>query len=80
MRVDHYYLEGLIMKTGTATYQANMFAGACRHEFTVLITGDDDGGHVEHGDVRRWVVSSRGEGVDIAERAGIRVNCWELVK
>lgn len=29
------------------------------------------------GDIRRWAVKSRGQGVDIALRAGIEITNWE---
>ena len=65
------------MKTATATYYENMFVGARRHEFSLIITSNGDGTETPISDIRRWAVSSRGEGVDIAERAGIRVTKWD---
>jgi hypothetical protein len=61
------------MKTGIATITRNVLCGAMPHEFSVIVTNNADGSTSNLGDIRRWAVSSIGQGYDIAERAGVHV-------
>lgn len=65
------------MKKAIASYTENAFIGACRHELSLTITNNADGSTAPLGDIRRFAVESRGQGVDIALRAGIQITNWE---
>lgn len=65
------------MKKAIGYYAENMYCGGKRNEFTINVTNNDDGTTAPLGDIRRFAVSSRGEGLDIADRLGIEIISWE---
>lgn len=65
------------MKKAIAAFSENAFVGACRHELSLIITNNEDGTTAPLGDIRRFAVESRGQGVDIALRAGIQITNLE---